>query len=140
MRKSSITIFAVLHVAAWFIAAAVSKPIRPEPKTAEPKAPAVQSLAMESNWGTVSQDGQVIRIDGHPQWTATGTIRADGSILVFWTFTVDGRIAPGVYHVKDGELVGVWGYGCTVEPDGTLAGPTSPDRIYKIMPPDPVTQ
>lgn len=110
-------------------------PDRPVP--APKKEPAQPMIAMESNWGTVTQNGNAVRIDGHPVWSATGTILKSGKIAIVWEFLADGRRAPGIYEWDGMKLTGVWNYGdqVTVEDDCSLTGPAHPDTIHPLPPP-----
>jgi hypothetical protein len=90
------------------------------------------NLAMESNWGTVTQDGLKVSIDGDEAWSAKGTIRKDGKLFLLWLELGTGRTAPSVYTLKDGTITGLWGYAldCRVNDAGELVGDVSRDDIY----------
>ena len=134
-----------------FALSAPDKPAKPEAKKIEPKKPAVPTLAVagETNWGTLTQAGREIQIEGHPVWEAIGTIREDGKVQIIWTLSGTGRPCPGVYEIqKDGTLAGVWGYGHQVRintvgqlevipESGANGSAIRSDVIIRPLPPDP---
>ncbi len=91
-------------------------------------------LNMESNWGTVKQDGPNIAIGGHAHWTASGEIRKDGKVYLMWQTVASGEFAPALYEVKDGAMVGKWGWLKDVEfdDDGNITGELCDDTISKV--------
>ncbi len=112
-------------------AAAVSKPDRPPPKE---KPPAID-LNYETQYGTMRHQGLAVTIEG-PLWAAAGTLRDDGSIFLLWTEQRTGRIAPSVYRIKDGVMIGLWGWATEVRIEkGEIAGDCHGERLYRIEPP-----
>jgi hypothetical protein len=112
-------------------------PDRPEPKK-EPKKAELPKLAMQSNWGTLTQIGADIKIEGHTHWSAVGAILKNGKISLSWELLADGRRAPGIYEWDGMKLNGRWNYAdqVIVEDDGELTGPTNSDTIHPLpMPP-----
>lgn len=73
----------------------------------------------ETNWGLLVQKELDFTIDEHPQWLATGTIRADGKVTILWVWRDTGREAPGFYKLTNGKLVGWWGYKDMIQLDET---------------------
>lgn len=105
--------------------------------------PMLPDLAGESNWGMVTQEGRKLEINGHKEWTATGEIRDDGTVLLEWIKVKDGRYCPGVYKVEGRDLQGMWGYQGEIHFDeaGAIQGVLYKDRTYKVkqgQPPLPV--
>lgn len=139
MRFASTLLAIVLATSTTFV---VSKPLTPPnlEKKKQQKPPACPDVAMESNWGTVTQNGKDVMISGHPQWSAQCHFRDDGKVFVLWTFNSDGREAPGLYEVKMHEgkafLEGRWGYEGDVEFDleGGIVGTHYYDSIRPLSP------
>lgn len=95
-------------------------------------------LPNSTNWGKLTQVGKDFRIEGHPNWDAVGRIRDDGKVFVLWSLRSTGDPCPGVYEIKCGELIGLWGFGTEVEikNDGSIGGEVRADRIYLVEVPD----
>jgi hypothetical protein len=109
----------------------------PDRPKSEPKKAALPKLAMQSNWGEVTQNGTAIGIEGHTHWSAVGTILKSGKISIVWELLSDGRRAPGIYEWDGKKLIGRWNYGdkVSVEDGGELTGPTHPDTIHPLLMP-----
>ena len=51
---------------------------KPEPKPAE--LTVIDLSAKSSTWGTITQEGRRLKVDGHDAWFANGEIRPDGTV------------------------------------------------------------
>lgn len=114
-----------------------AKPDKPAPKAEQKKAMPPVIVSGLTNWGTLTQSGTSIKLEGHPVWDAIGNVRPDGRVYILWTLKATSEPCPGVYNVnKDGSLDGLWGYGgrCQVDEKGDLVGDTHSDRIYSVVP------
>lgn len=127
-RKVSIAIFA-LCVGILCAAAPVPPNAPPQSK----QMPAMEGVTNWDTWIYDLKDRTKFTIEGHPQWTASGEVRKDGSVLVLWEMCSDGRRGPGVYKVKAKSLEGAWGWDdkVIVEDDGSLSGQTMYDVIAR---------
>jgi hypothetical protein len=112
-----------------------------EPKKDKP-APKLPDMTMTSNWGVVTQNGNVLKIEGHPHWSAVGEILKSGKVSLVWELLSDGRYAPGFYEWDGKQLNGRWNYAdrVSVEDDGSLTGVTNADTIRKVVMPAPEIQ
>ncbi len=121
--RAAILFALILTASAW------AKPAREAPK----KAP---SLPTESNWGTFTQDGPRVSLDGHRDWSASGLVRKDGRLELLWLELATGRTAPSVYRLEDGKAFGLWGWSLDshVDEAGDLVGDTRVDTIYSTAP------
>lgn len=88
----------------------------------------------ECQFGTIKQTGRGIEVDGSAWW-ANGVIRKDGSVLLHWTNS-GGGTGLAVYHLRDGNLVGVWGWAHEVEfgPGGELLGMIRGETLTRRKP------
>ncbi len=118
-----------------------AKPTKPPtpPKTVAP----APKLPVETNWGTVTQNGYKFTISGDPDWSAEGEIK-DGKAYVLWTDLRFDLPAPSIYQVVVVEgtvtMHGLWGYLDGVKVDrqqGTIIGDLSADSIYSTEQPGP---
>jgi len=84
------------------------------------------------SYGEITQSGPVVTISGGQSWSARGSFQADGKLQLIWRHESD-RLAFGVYELKDGILVGQWGWQdeANLERDGTLTGKTMPEAIWR---------
>lgn len=113
-----------------------AKPDRPIPKKPLP----VPNIAGDSRWGTITQSGKKIEIDGDPKWYVKhGEIRADGKLFVIWIFRDDGKAAPGLYTINaDRSITGHWQWGESAMQDdkGNWIGLTQTDTLRFAAVPD----
>ena len=95
---------------------------------------ALPDLAMQCQFGAITQFGPSIQISGNPSWTALGVLRNDGKIQVLWTRGGSLEPLPGVYEFKDGKLIGHYGYALQswIDDKGELAGTRNPETLYKV--------
>ena len=117
-----------------------AKPTKPPPPKAE-KPMTFPDLAGETIWGRLDLDKRTgyFTLTGHEQWTGEGQIittgPAKGKVYLLWTFTANGRLAPGVYEIdKDNVLAGLWGYDDEVQVDDkewTIRGAVNRDTVRK---------
>ena len=117
-----------------------AKPDRQPPKK-DAKYEYPDISAKETTWGKIDLDRRTgyFTITGHPQWTAEGQIfgsgPAKGKAYILWTYTADGRLAPGIYEIDKGNtLHGAWGYDDAVtvdETEWTIKGALHEDRIAR---------
>lgn len=139
--------FRVMLALLWFVIASLilhAAPERPPIKPVAPMAKArfVPVLPVETNWGTIEQQGRNFRITGHPTWDGVGEIRADGTVYLLWRLLSTGEPAPSVYRITKGdngnELHGFWNYAenCRVE-NGELKGLDRRDVIRRLPVPEP---
>lgn len=129
--------YPVLAILLACVSFALGKPERkdPTPKTEQ----VIPSLAGETNWGLLEQDGRFITISGHPQWYASGYVRKDGKVELVWRLVSTGESCPALYTVRaDGSLSGMWGYaknGVRIDDEGLLVGDDlSGDTTYRVHP------
>ena len=90
-------------------------------------------ISGESNWGTVTQKGKTVTLEGHPLWIATGEIRADGKLKLQWIELATGRPAPSLYTIKGNDITGEWGWLTDTQwlENGDLVGDLRPDAIVR---------
>ncbi len=117
-----------------FLIACILVPVPSPPARNE-----LPQIAMQSNWGTVTQVGASVSVNGHAEWRASGRIRQDGKLALDWTHLPDGRAGLSLYDTSDTKsLRGKWGWTDKVRfgEDGELIGlpPNTPesDRIYEV--------
>ena len=108
-------------------------PDRPAPKDAAKPAPVVD-LSGEWTIGSkylIEQKGRQFEIEGG-DWKGTGNITDAGLIVIQWER--GGFPAVGLYRLKDGIMVGDWGWlsdGAAVV-DGELRGRINGETIRKV--------
>ncbi len=82
-------------------------------------------LAGGCTYGRITQTGRQLSVNGHPRWTAVGSIREDGKVFLIWTDAFGNHAALSVYAVKGKRLEGTWGWADDCEIDlasGELVG------------------
>ena len=114
------------------------------PIQVKPAVSAWPTLPAHSNWGDVTVQGAQVRISGHPYWGAEGKwIRtAAGPVLLLWWYPhASQREAPSRYIVREGRVVGVWGWHdegvCLDELSGEITGAPHTDEIRETPKPAP---
>lgn len=116
------------------LAAIIAPPC--SPRETHPQFP--PDISGACNWGVVTQRQRDFRIDGNPQWVATGKIRPDGKLLVIWVHVSDGRIAAGLYTLgKDGSIRGRWGWADDVQLDRHVSGSDHVETLRNSLDADP---
>lgn len=87
----------------------------PVPATGTP------TLTGRCAFGDVTQTGRAVTITGGP-WTATGELRRDGTLQLFWLF--QGRQAVAIYRPTATTFEGVWGWAedCEIDDRGNIVG------------------
>jgi hypothetical protein len=104
----------------------------PVRERAEPSPPAPEKksdLSGECRWGTITQTGKLLKIDGKATlegtWDGHGVVRDDGTLSILWRERDQDRTALSVYQaVGDGRFIGTWGWAgeCNLEDTGALVG------------------
>lgn len=85
------------------------------------KAPDIQGPSV---WGNVELRGRSLTIDGHPRWSAVGTLLPSGVIKLTWIEVDTGRCGHGRYEISGRGVSGTWGWLENTEwtEDGQLLG------------------
>ncbi len=96
-------------------------------------APPAIRYEYESGYGAVKIDGDRFFLKG-VHYTASGTIRADGSLFIVWTAEGSNVVYLGVYRRVGVDFIGVYCLACEggLDEDGELCGNTSNDQIIKV--------
>lgn len=97
----------ILVLAGAFISES-APPDKPKKKRPLP----VPEISGECSYGTITQTGRKVWIDGHANWyVADGEIKDDGTLYVKWIHRGTGRIATGRYAInEDTSIVGAWAW------------------------------
>ncbi len=91
----------------WFVycvvlsAASVNEPALPE--------------QIATNYGTMIVINGSITLNGHQHWSGIGKLRDDGKVQILWTELETQRPAISVYTIKEGKMIGTWGYADEVQ-------------------------
>jgi hypothetical protein len=85
-----------------FVAALAAAPIRDQ----------ADVIDWDCQFGHISQVGRTVTVEG-PSWSAAGSLRLDGTIILYWQSGETQAI--GVYRRVGDDLVGHWGYAANVE-------------------------
>ena len=80
-----------------------------------PDLPMAPTLTGHCHFGDVIQTGKNLIINGGESWTATGYVRADGLVILWWINA--GRHATAVYSLDGDTLNGHWGWSDRCELD-----------------------
>lgn len=125
-----------LTLVASLVITSSAAPVRPDsyrvPTTPPPIA--VPDLRGPWNWGELTQFDRTIQIKGSPVWEAVGVIRKDGKVQLLWTKKASGEPCPAVYAIKEGKLVGHYGYSgqAWVGESGELEGNILSETLFRV--------
>lgn len=103
----------------------------PPPKEKPQELPKIVS---QTNWGTLTQQGDSLTISGHPQWSAFGTVDPKTKkVTITWIELATGRLALSMYDAdNNGDMRGFWDFDADIV-NGMLVGDDlRPDVVARI--------